>query len=71
MTNELLDENKLLIAKIKPLKEEVLDRIIVKSPVNGLIAYSLRDCLTILVEHEKRHYNQAIKLKQQIESSNK
>ena len=69
ITIDLLEENKILIEKFKKCKEDVLDKVIVASPVNGFITYSLRDCIKILVEHEKRHYNQAMSLKLKIEKA--
>ncbi len=69
ITIELLEENQLLIEKFKRCKEDVLDKVMVASPVNGFITYSLRDCIKILVEHEKRHYNQAMRLKLKIETN--
>jgi DinB superfamily len=68
-TPELLEENKILIEKFKKCKEKFLDKVIVASPVNSFITYSLRDCIKILVEHEKRHYNQAMNLKLKIEQA--
>ncbi len=64
---DLLEENNILIEKIRPCKEEDLDSVMVASPVTGFVIYSLRDCITILVEHEKRHYNQAMRLKAHVE----
>ena len=69
ITMDLLEENNILIEKIKKCKEDVLDKIIVVSPVAGFVTYSLRDCITILVEHEKRHYHQAMNLKSKIDGA--
>jgi hypothetical protein len=47
---------------IKYMKEtSVLDveKIIISSPVSGLITYSLLDCYRILITHERRHFLQA------------
>jgi DinB superfamily len=63
LTTELIDENKILIEKLRKCKEEDLDKIIITSPINSFITYSLRDCIKILVEHEKRHFNQAMNIK--------
>ena len=63
LTNDLIDENKALIEKFRKCKEENLDKIIVTSPINSFVTYTLRDCITILVEHEKRHFNQAKNVK--------
>ena len=44
---------------LKACKYADLDAIILTSPVAGFVTYSLRDCLSFLVEHEHRHLNQA------------
>lgn len=41
-----------------------LDTTIITSPTIRLVTYSLRDALCFLVQHEHRHINQAIRLKQ-------
>ena len=40
-----------------------LDRIIIASPASKFITYSLRNAVTLLVQHEHRHINQALKVK--------
>ena len=66
ITIDLLEENELLIEKFKPFNEDMLDTVIVVSPANRFVTYSLRDCITLLVNHEKRHVNQAARLKLKI-----
>lgn len=41
-----------------------LDRIKVSSPVSKFITYSLRNAFRLLTQHEHRHLNQAIRIKQ-------
>jgi hypothetical protein len=41
-----------------------LDKIILTSPIIKFITYSLRDTIKFLVQHEHRHINQAIRVKQ-------
>src|SRR5690606_19305856 len=49
-----------LIGLLGQIPESVnLERTIVTSPLAGWVTYSLDDCLTILVLHEKRHLQQA------------
>ncbi len=67
LTSDFLQENGVLIEKLRRFNEDDLDRIIVASPVSGFITYSLRDCIRILVEHEKRHFNQGMGLKSKLE----
>ncbi|MEO7984034.1 MAG: DinB family protein [Bacteroidota bacterium] len=40
-----------------------LDKTHITSPVSKFITYSLRNCITLLIQHEHRHINQAIKVK--------
>ena len=68
LTNELIEENKILIEKLSKCKESDLDKVVVTSPINSFITYSLRDCIKILVDHEKRHFNQAANIKIKIGS---
>ena len=39
-----------------------IDKMNITSPVSSIITYSLRDAITLLVQHEHRHVNQALKL---------
>ncbi len=57
LTEELAAGNAALGAKLQGLKGMDLDRTIISSPAGAFVTYSLRDCVTILVEHEKRHFN--------------
>ncbi len=44
-----------------------LDKIIITSPASALITYPLKDACKVLIEHEKRHFNQAFHVKEQAE----
>lgn len=41
-----------------------LDKIQISSPASKVISYSLRSAILILVQHEHRHVNQAIRVKE-------
>jgi len=41
-----------------------LDEVYVTSPISGLVSYSLRNAIVIIIGHERRHINQAIRVKQ-------
>ena len=69
ITADFLDENKILIEKLKKFSDDDLDRVIVISPAARFVTYSLRDCMTLLVDHEKRHFNQAVHLKEELKKS--
>src|SRR4030095_7238298 len=48
-----------LITKMKATERLEVDRIIIPSPVNGIITYSLLDAYRLIVVHEQRHSLQA------------
>lgn len=48
-----------LIAKIKRCEKADLQKIVITSPFVKLMTYRLADGLTVVVEHEKRHFRQA------------
>jgi len=48
-------------------KEVDLDKTYISSPVSKFITYSLRNAITILIQHEHRHINQALRVKGQKE----
>ena len=53
-------ENNQKITKIFAKLEGVdLQKTVITSPFMSLMTYSLADAVTILVEHEKRHFRQA------------
>jgi uncharacterized damage-inducible protein DinB len=41
-----------------------IDKIIITSPSIKIVTYSLRDALSFLIQHEHRHINQAIRVKE-------
>lgn len=40
-----------------------VDKTHISSPVSGLITYSLRNAIILVIQHEHRHINQAIRIK--------
>ena len=40
-----------------------IDKTHITSPVSKVVTYSLRKAITILIQHEHRHINQAIRVK--------
>lgn len=67
--NDLITENSVFIEKIKMYSEEDFENEVVSSPLTTLITYTLEDCICLLIEHEKRHYNQALRIKNSLVSS--
>ncbi|MBO6574153.1 MAG: DinB family protein [Rhodothermales bacterium] len=59
LSQDLLQANADLAAHLEKCADEDLDRTTVPSPLTPFVTYSLRDCILVLVEHEKRHLNQA------------
>jgi uncharacterized damage-inducible protein DinB len=47
-----------------------IDKTIITSPAIGIVTYSLRDAFQFLIQHEHRHINQAILVKENNRSSN-
>jgi uncharacterized damage-inducible protein DinB len=45
-------------------KRSNLDKVYITSPVSRFVTYSLRDAITILINHEYRHIHQAERVKQ-------
>lgn len=50
--------------QIKNCLDADIDEVYVISPISGLVSYSLRNAITIITGHERRHINQAIRVKQ-------
>ena len=53
------DHNRELAAHVANIPAEFDLKTILTSPLSGFVTYSLDDCLTILVVHERRHLLQA------------
>lgn len=62
-TAALLAANKELATKFRLCEDAAPDETIVTSPALRLVAYSLRECVHLLVAHEKRHLQQALRMK--------
>lgn len=65
----LIKENSNLIEIIKNFGDEDFENQIVHSPITNMITYTLKDCITLLIEHEKRHFNQALRIKNNLVNS--
>lgn len=52
-----------LIQLIRQWPNLDIDKVHITSPVSKVVTYSLRKAIIILIQHEHRHINQAIKLK--------
>ena len=49
---------------ISQCKEVDLDKTIIASPMLAIVTYNLRDAFQFLLQHEHRHINQAIRVKE-------
>jgi len=58
-----------LLEYIASFKNTDPDRLHITSPVGRFITYSLRNAITILIQHQHRHINQAIRVKNDKEFS--
>jgi hypothetical protein len=63
---DLAAANRILAGYLPKLQGFDLDKTLVTSPVGKFVVYDLRHLLLILTEHEKRHFNQAMKVKKEI-----
>jgi hypothetical protein len=54
----------ILMDYVATCKQVDVDKLYITSPLARLVTYSLRNAITILIEHEHRHINQAIRVKQ-------
>ncbi len=52
-----------LIDHIKICIDADLDKVHVTSPISGFVSYSLRNAMTIIIGHERRHIKQATRVK--------
>jgi hypothetical protein len=57
-----LDQQNQVIRYMRATEDLDLERIIISSPVTNLITYSLMDAYRIIVNHEKRHLLQAMRV---------
>ena len=61
------EHNKELAGHIGAISHDVDLKTIITSPLAGFVTYSLDDCLTILVVHERRHLLQAKRVMESFE----
>ena len=61
------EHNRELAGHIESISPYVDLKTIITSPLAGFVTYSLDDCLTILVVHERRHLLQAKRVQQAFE----
>lgn len=55
-----------LLEYINACRSTDLDKTFITSPVSGIVTYNLRNAIKILIQHEHRHINQAIRIKKMI-----
>jgi len=59
-----LENLDLFLSYISKCKEIDIDKTIITSPTIRIATYSLRDAFQFLIQHEHRHINQAIRVKE-------
>jgi DinB superfamily len=57
--NDFVDQQKQLVDKMKATEHLDLEKIVITSPVAGVVIYSLMDAYRLIVVHEQRHFQQA------------
>ena len=57
--NDFIDLQKQLVDKMKATEHLELEKIVITSPVAGVVVYSLMDAYRLIVVHEQRHLQQA------------
>jgi hypothetical protein len=57
--NDVVDQQKQIVDKMKATEHLDLEKIVITSPVAGAVIYSLMDAYRLIVVHEQRHYQQA------------
>ena len=57
--NDFVDLQKQVVEKMKATGHLDLEKIVITSPVTGIVVYSLMDAYRLIVVHEQRHFQQA------------
>ena len=57
--NDFVAQQKQMIDKMKATEHLDLEKIVITSPVAGVVVYSLMDAYRLIVVHEQRHFQQA------------
>ena len=57
--NDFVDLQKQIVDKMKATEHLDLEKIVITSPVTGVVVYSLMDAYRLIVVHEQRHFQQA------------
>ena len=57
--NDFVDLQQQIVEKMKATEHLDLEKIVISSPVTGVVTYSLMDAYRIIVVHEQRHFQQA------------
>ena len=57
--NNFVDQQTLIVEKMKATEHLDLERIIITSPAVAAVTYSLMDAYRVIVVHEHRHFQQA------------
>lgn len=57
--NDFVELQKRIVEKMKATEHLDLEKIVITSPVAGVVIYSLMDAYRLIVVHEQRHFQQA------------
>ena len=64
IVNDFIEHQKKLCTLLKKLIEPEFKKVVITSPVAGLLTLKLSDALEIMVAHEERHLNQMRRVKE-------
>jgi len=62
--DDFVDHQRRVVDSMEATKKMNLDRIVITSPAAPVITYSLMDAFRILVIHEQRHFQQAMRVRE-------
>lgn len=65
--NRYLNHLDAIISTLNDCIEADIDKVYITSPISGIVTYSLRDAMTIIIGHECRHIIQAVKIKKMVD----
>lgn len=67
--NKYLQNLDVFLSYVSKSRDIDLDKTIITSPAASIVTYNLRDAYQFLMEHEHRHINQAIRVKEILKSA--
>ncbi len=63
IVSDFISHQQILLSLFEKLVNPIYSKTIISSPVAGLITLRLEDAMNLIIAHEQRHINQALKVK--------